>query len=152
MNLAAEFVNWAACDAAFQRAMGMLSSLGDTAVDITMLVADAVQDEAPGVTGYLKSKIDWRIVYLAGTTFESLVISGAFYTKWVLDGRGPVRPMRARALHWIDRGGADVFSMYSRATDPNPFHQRAWRNVRNDVKRRWQKYVNDVARQMNVSA
>jgi len=41
-------------------------------------------------------------------------------------GRGPVRPVTAKVLHWIDKDtGKDVFAMFSKATEPMPFLEPA---------------------------
>lgn len=45
------------------------------------------------------------------------------YAKYVKNGRGVVRPVRAKALHWVDNG-QDVFAMRASATKPNDFIKR----------------------------
>ena len=73
------------------------------------------------------------------------VLSQQFYTHWVIDGRGPVLPVRARALHWKTCSGEDVFAMYSRATEPNPFHERGWQRSVPQVQARWQAFGSQIA-------
>ena len=48
------------------------------------------------------------------------------YAGYVEFGRGPVRPVNATVLHWIDpRTGKSVFSKYAGPTEPSPFLQPA---------------------------
>lgn len=46
---------------------------------------------------------------------------------WYIEyGRGPVVPVHAKMLHWIDKDtGEDVFSMYAGPTEPMPFMEPA---------------------------
>lgn len=51
---------------------------------------------------------------------------GVFYWNLVNDGRGPVRPVHAKALHWIDPlTGKDVFSMYSGPVAPRHIRENS---------------------------
>jgi len=48
------------------------------------------------------------------------------YAGFIEYGRGPVRPVTAKVLHWIDKDtGKDVFAMFSKATNPMPFMEPA---------------------------
>lgn len=48
------------------------------------------------------------------------------YAVFVEYGRGPVRPVVARVLHWVDpETGEDVYSMYAGPTQPAPFLEPA---------------------------
>lgn len=47
------------------------------------------------------------------------------HAKIVEYGRGPVRPVNAKILHWIDPDtGEDVFSMYSGPVEPTHFIEK----------------------------
>ena len=80
---------------------------------------EAMRDEAPSKTGALRRSIkaskegEWS--YFIGTDIE--------HAKYVEYGRGEVRPVRKKALHWVD--GGDVFAMRSKAVAPNDFVGRA---------------------------
>lgn len=51
---------------------------------------------------------------------------GSYYWNLVNNGRGPVRPVHAKALHWIDpKTGKDVFSMYSGPVAPRHIRENA---------------------------
>ena len=51
---------------------------------------------------------------------------GTYYWPIVNNGRGPVRPIRAKALHWVDaKTGADVFSKYSKAVAPRHIRENS---------------------------
>ncbi len=51
------------------------------------------------------------------------------YKPWAIYiefGRGPIRPVTAKVLHWKDKDtGDDVFSMYAGPTEPEPFFEPA---------------------------
>jgi len=45
------------------------------------------------------------------------------YARWVIEGRGPVRPVRAKMLHWIDPDtGKDVFRKCVGPAPPHPLY------------------------------
>jgi hypothetical protein len=51
---------------------------------------------------------------------------GTYYWTIVNNGRGPVRPVNAKVLHWIDpETGKDVFAMYSRGVPPVHMRENA---------------------------
>ena len=47
--------------------------------------------------------------------------SQAGYSQALEFGRGEVRPVYAKALHWVDANGKDVFTMRSGPARPYPF-------------------------------
>lgn len=52
--------------------------------------------------------------------------SGVFYWNIINDGRGPVRPVNAKVLHWIDpKTGKDVFSRYSGPVAPRHIRENS---------------------------
>lgn len=53
--------------------------------------------------------------FVVGTTIAH------FYPLAVEKGRVEVRPIKARALHWVMPSGEEVFAMKSKATDGTPF-------------------------------
>lgn len=56
---------------------------------------------------------------------------GEYYFKYVDQGRGPVRPVSAKALHWIDpKTGKDVFAKYAKGVPPRHIISRALAVVR----------------------
>ena len=58
--------------------------------------------------------------YLVGTTITH------FYPLCVEKGRGEVRPIYAKVLHWFTLSGKEVFSMYSSPAPPRPFVKPAY--------------------------
>jgi hypothetical protein len=50
---------------------------------------------------------------------------GTYYFRFVDKGRGPVRPINAKALHWIGEDGKDVFAMYAKGVPPRHIVDRA---------------------------
>lgn len=49
-----------------------------------------------------------------------------FYANYIEYGRGPVRPITAKFLHWVDKEtGKDVFAKFANATEPSPFLEPA---------------------------
>lgn len=140
----AEFVNANEVLANFRAARELLARMRG-AREITDTVRKAVHDEAPeGCTGKLRAGIYDELLYRT-SGFESTVYSDAFYVKWIIGGRGPVRPVRARVLHWKACSGEDVFAMYAKAVPPNRFHERAWNKVAPEVTQKWHVFGESVA-------
>lgn len=54
-----------------------------------------------------------------------------FYPLCVEFGRGEVRPVRAKILHWFTLSGNEVFSMYSSPAPPRPFVKPAYEETTN---------------------
>ena len=71
-----------------------------------------MQSEVPVDTGKLPASIGWRML----STSTISIGTDIPYAKYVEHGRGEVRPVRRKALHWDD-----VFAMRSRPTKPNDF-------------------------------
>lgn len=61
---------------------------------------------------------------------------GDFYWKIVNDGRGPIVPVSAKALHWFTPEGEEVFSDYSGPVAPRHILEKALPGIRQIVKRR----------------
>jgi hypothetical protein len=105
-------------------------------------VADAVRSEAPvGGTRQLSmfsGKDDSTTLQasirgrasgrVGGAMLE--VLAGVSYALIIRDGRGIVVPVNAQVLHWVDEEGQDVFSMTSKAVEPNPYGERGWEKVK----------------------
>ena len=54
-----------------------------------------------------------------------------FYPLCVEKGRGEVRPIRAKALHWFTLSGIEIFSQYSSPAPPRPFVKPAYEETNN---------------------
>ena len=65
--------------------------------------------------------------YLVGTTITD------FYPLCIEKGRGPVRPIRAKVLHWFTLSGNEVFSMYSSPAPPRPFVKPAYEQTQSEA-------------------
>lgn len=51
---------------------------------------------------------------------------GLYYWSLINNGRGPVRPIHAKALHWIDpTTGKDVFAKYAKGVPPRHMRESA---------------------------
>ena len=70
-------------------------------------------------TGALQASID--AIPLGMDTWS--IGTNIHYAKYIRYGRGEVRPINKKSLHWIE-GGGDVFSMYSSPTQPDNFTGR----------------------------
>jgi hypothetical protein len=122
--------------------------------EIGRIVVGEMREEAPERTGKLKAGLFhrvMRVVRAGGGGFAVNVFSGRHYTRWVIEGRGWVYPVRAQVLHWVDESGEDVFSMYARPTDPNPFHERGWERARPKVEARWTMTAEGIVKQIATS-
>lgn len=74
-------------------------------------------------TGALQSSIDVRQIgedqYSIGTSHTN---KDGFPYPWVIEyGRREVTPVRAKRLRWMGIDGQPVYSMHSRAVDPDDF-------------------------------
>jgi hypothetical protein len=59
---------------------------------------------------------------------------GTYYWNMVNNGRGPVRPVHAKVLHWIDpKTGKDVFSMYSGPVAPRHIRENSLAAIANAI-------------------
>lgn len=66
---------------------------------------------------------------------SATVGSTAPYAGYVERGRGPVRPIKAKVLHWIDaETGKDVFTTYAGPAEPQPFWEPALVKILRDYK------------------
>ena len=65
--------------------------------------------------------------YLVGTTITH------FYPLCVEKGRGEVRPVNAKVLHWFTLSGNEVFSMYSSPAPPRPFVKPAYEQASSEA-------------------
>jgi hypothetical protein len=86
------------------------------------------------VTEALEKKLD---ALVEGGAIIALVYNdarsddGTYYFKFVDGGRGPVRPINAQALHWVDpQTGKDVFAQYSKGVPPRHIVARSLAVVR----------------------
>ena len=66
--------------------------------------------------------------YLVGTTIAH------FYPLCIEKGRGSVRPIRAKVLHWFTLSGTEVFSMYSSPAPPRPFVKPAYEQTQSEAR------------------
>jgi len=118
---------------------------------ISDLIVEEMRAEAPiGLSGKLRQNIVRRI-HPRGDGFVVEVVSGMFYTKWVIYGRGWVYPKRRKVLRWVSyqptyaRGraarpatpGPVVFARRAGPTQPNPFHLRGWERAEQKVIKEW---------------
>ena len=65
--------------------------------------------------------------YLVGTSITH------FYPLCVEKGRGEVRPVNAKVLHWFTLSGNEVFSMYSSPAPPRPFVKPAYEQTQSEA-------------------
>lgn len=114
---------------------------------IARIVEKNIRQEAPqGCTGELKAGISAQVSSRYGAAAMRVeVFSQQFYTDWVINGRGWVYPIHAKALHWKTCDGEDVFAMYSRPSKPNPFHERGWQRSVPEIRARWHSFGGQIA-------
>lgn len=91
--------------AAIDKLQGLPPKIGQAGQQI-------MQSEVPVKTGKLQASIGWRML----STSTISIGTDIPYAKFVEYGRGEVRPVRKKALHWDD-----VFAMRSSPTKPNDF-------------------------------
>jgi len=112
--------------------------------EVGPILVDAVSAEAPVDTGQLANETqDWQ-----DDNGELQIIS--------TDDRGPIAkfmmwgtvahdivPVNATALHFIGGDGSEVFTQHVShpGTAPNPYPERAWENVKDEVLARFKQTV-----------
>ena len=99
-------------------------------------LVDAMAEEAPRDTGFLADEsqswqdTDGRLEIVS--TDERGPIA-----KFMIRGTQPhdIYPVNAQALHFIGADGTDVYTMHVShpGTQPTPYNQRAWEDVRDEV-------------------
>ena len=96
----------------------LLHQLGN---DIVAEARSNLQNEAHVYTGELNASI--RIL---NETKDSLEVGTDIpYAVYIEYGRGPIRPVNAQVLHFFTKDGKEIFTKFSKATDPSPFLEPA---------------------------
>ena len=101
-----------------------------------LMLTDAqrdVQKEAPRRTGRLKSAVQYKLGGNSGQIFINKGI--APYCDWVIDGRGPVHAIKAKALHFFING-QEFFRTSVGPSKPNPFVDKAVPEVEQQIEGR----------------
>jgi len=95
-----------------------------------------MREAAPERTGKLKEGIAYHITHEDANSTEMVVASEAFYTKWILRGRGPVYAQRARALRFEPGppGSGFIYRKSVGRAPANPFHVRAIKRATDELK------------------
>ena len=96
----------------------LLHQLG---LDIVDEARSNLQNNTHVYTGDLNASI--RIL---GEAKESITVGTDIpYAGYIEYGRGPVRPINAKFLHFFTKDGKEVFTKFSKATEPSPFLEPA---------------------------
>lgn len=102
----------------------LLHQLGN---DIVSDAKSNLQNNTHVYTGELNASI--RIL---NETKDSLEVGSDIpYAGYIEYGRGPVRPVNAKFLHYFTKDGKEIFSKFSKATEPSPFLEPAVINKTN---------------------
>lgn len=115
--------------------------------DFTLLQAIALLEGLPEKVGQageeiMKAEFGNNRKYATGKTYASIhheVLSNDLVfigtdsenAHWVLNGRGAVRPKRAKWLRWEEPGQGYVFAKYSRPVKPDDFVGRTAKKLLN---------------------
>lgn len=98
-----------------------MSDLGDYSVG---LLQDAAprgvhgEEEVPPIAGDAPGRLYESFHFVQTGTRVDVLCNQPAKLNFVVNGRGPVRPVRKRALYWY---GLDHPVMYARASEPNDF-------------------------------
>lgn len=117
---------------------GALKRLREFGPKTAQKIHKVMQNEVPiGKTGDLKSSLYWKQI-----SFDTFFIgTDMYYAKWVENGRGPVRPVSAKALFYFDykgghksvhKWGTDGLGVMTKRVGPskkNPFVDRTKQKV-----------------------
>jgi len=89
--------------------------------DIIQEARSNLQNDTHVYTGELNASIG---VLESGPNYI-VVGSRLPYAGYIEYGRGPVRPINKKFLHYFTKDGKEVFSTFSKATEPSPFLEPA---------------------------
>jgi len=89
--------------------------------DIIQEARSNLQNDTHVYTGELNASIG---VLESGPNYI-VVGSRLPYAGYIEYGRGPVRPVSKKFLHYFTKDGKEIFSTFSRATEPSPFLEPA---------------------------
>jgi len=97
------------------------SALLKLANDIISEARSNLQNETHVYTGELNASIG-----VLEQAKHSITIGTTLPYAWYIEyGRGPVRPVNAKFLHYFTKDGKEIFSKFSKATEPSPFLEPA---------------------------
>jgi len=97
------------------------SALDQLANEIISEARSNLQNDTHVYTGELNASIK---VLDKGSHYV-IVGSELPYAGYIEYGRGPVRPINAEYLHYFTKDGKEIFSKFSKATEPSPFLEPA---------------------------
>lgn len=102
---------------------------------------DVIQVSPHGRTGRFKRSIQSVMAGYGGKVYGSRAIAPHF--DWVVDGRGPVYPVRRKALRWV-MYGKEIFARRAGSAKGNPVFDKAYPQAVADVEREMTKFANWV--------
>ena len=102
----------------------------------------------PRVTGKLQRSTVFQIIggpmnQVLEVRQAALSALGVYYGHIVREGRGPVRAINAKALHFFI-GGQEFFRTSVGPAKPNPYHRRVFAQLKPQI----QKIMNDMGRRI----
>lgn len=101
-------------------------------LDILLLGQREVKAVTPRAkTGKAKSSIKYSKTSSGGNIYASEEV--APHIKWVIGGRGEVRPIHTKALHFFIHG-KEIFAKKVKATKPNPIFKNAMPGISRGLK------------------
>ena len=99
--------------------------------DIATAIRNRAAITAPVKKGELRNS---HVVERKGNK-QAIIYPDAPQAKFVIKGRGPVRPVHAKALRFVV-GGKTVFAKYVKGTKPNPYF---WRSIDGSAPERYRR-------------
>ena len=118
-------VDTSGAEEGIDRATTFLSSLDEFSALCDSIVAEArsnLQNNLSVVTGELLGSIAVISIKNEDGDAHALIGTESEYAWYVEMGRGPVEPVTATVLHWIDKyTGEDVFATHAGPAEPRPF-------------------------------
>lgn len=104
---------------------GMEEIIGDALTDIAEIIIRDAKDnlatKGHGISGRLDSSIK-----IVEKTPRYIAIGTDLLQGKILElGRGPVLPVNAKVLHWVNKEGKDIYSKYSKPVEPDPWLEPA---------------------------
>lgn len=125
------------------------------AEEVGPVVAEAIRVKAPVSQGPGGGKLRESITFRHRAGFSTVGLefgSDVPYAAYVEGGTSPhvIMPRNARALHWLNNGGGDVYSMMVNhpGSRPNPYARNAVRSMVPYMERRFSEVVQSEFRRL----
>lgn len=122
ISLPGEFQEVADCvNNEITNTMKILESNVPNILDQLAIDSQQLQQEALSNHGSIVTRNLYDSIVITGEGNTRDIGTDVFYAKYVNDGRGPVHAKNAKCLHFITKGGVEVFTKSVGPASPRPY-------------------------------